>query len=210
MDMQEVKLCREVYTGILGENHAEVIEQLTEKSRVIYVSKKQILIREGKTQDKLYFIYSGVFRGYTTNKNGRELTESLKYKRGTPILVGTTLETDKPSEFSFQAIESGIIVEIAIEEILQMRTKYACLKDVHICYLEESLAKHMDMQRMRSMDGRMRCLWFKEQYPELVERMQKQYIASLLDMTLSTYGKIMRKISQENRDLSAVKGHIIN
>lgn len=200
MDTQELKWCKEMYTEILGENHTEVIEQLIQKSQVRHVNKKQIVLHKGEIQDRMYFIYSGVFRGYTTNGNGRELTESLKYKRGTPILVGTTLETDKPSELSFQAVENGIIVEISVNDILEMRAQYACLKDVHIGYLAESLTKHMEMQRMRSMDGRKRCLWFREQYPELVERIQKQYIASLLDMTLSTYGKIIRKISQDNMD----------
>ena len=133
--------------------------------------------------------------------NYLELTDCFFYQKGTPVIAATKVDRVYRSPMIIQALSDCRLIALPIFIIDTLLNEYPALKDLYICWLSESLQIHMELKYARSLDTVGRCKWFIQKYPDLIGKIQKQYIASFLDMTLSSYGKAMKKIQQNTDEI---------
>lgn len=107
------------------------IDKLTRGHKVITVSKKDILFREGKSPNALYYVVSGKIKAFRINEYGKEFIIDL-YKPGDFIGYEALLEnTTYP--FSASALEDSSICVIPKEQFFLLLSTH---KDVATTFIK--------------------------------------------------------------------------
>lgn len=193
--MQEEKT-HEFYENLfrLFENYHPLSESLKndifQKSELIQVKRKTILLETGKPNRYIYFIGSGAIRIFYLDKQGKETTSWLLSEGNIAISVFSFF-TGKESFESLQAIEDCTLIRL------------------HQVKLEELYAKHLEFNiigrklteyyyiRNEEQSNNLRMLTASERYqklltdnPGIINRFPLGYIASLLGMSQETLSRI--------------------
>ena len=197
--MEQNEICRNFYVKVLGIDNDTLLNQLLNLSFVKYIEKKEYLIHLGEKEKYLYFLDEGILRAFMDKNNYQELTDCFFYRKGTPVIAATKVDRVYHSSMIIQALSDCTLIALPISIFHILLKEYSSLKDIYIYWLSDSLQMHMELKYARSLDTVGRCKWFIQKYPDLIGKIQKQYIASFLNMTLSSYGKAMKKI-QKNTD----------
>ena len=86
------------------------------------VTKKQMLLRTGDTNNKIYFIEKGLARGYYI-KDGKDVT-SWFMKEGDIIISIISFYLRQPSHEYIEMIEGGIVWSLTYEKLQSLYTLF--------------------------------------------------------------------------------------
>ena len=103
---------REFLTNVYGLQGNELIAALCACAKIFTVKRGELLVREGDPVYDAFFLVSGVFRGYFLDVNGKEITDCLSYRSGTPLM--TCLGFDEVSCISVMALSGGVCLSVPI------------------------------------------------------------------------------------------------
>lgn len=94
------------------------VDKLTKGHRIITTGKKDMLIREGKYPNALYYVVSGKLKAFRINEYGKEFIIDL-YKPGDFIGYEALLE-DTTYQYSVSALEDSEVCVIPKEQFFQL------------------------------------------------------------------------------------------
>lgn len=187
---------REFFTDVFGLKGEELLSELCRISRMGTVKKGELLIREGALSPDAYFLVSGVFRGYFFDVNGKEITDCLAYRSGTPLMA--CLQFNELSCINVMALSNGGYLAIRLEHLMPMMKKYQELLELYNKFLIQSLTYHWKMKTMLYQYTAMqRYQWFCETYPGLFDLVGGKYVASFLNMTPVTLSRLRRELREQ-------------
>ena len=95
------------FGGVYHLKSEKILQEIQESAKVRNLKKGEFLIRIGEIQKDVYFLDSGIFRGYFLNKDGKEITDCICFRRGTAAMATCRMEPGTPSPMAIEMLEEG-------------------------------------------------------------------------------------------------------
>ncbi|KAB1230461.1 Crp/Fnr family transcriptional regulator [Chryseobacterium viscerum] len=157
-------------------------------------SKNTIIEEAGTIPQYLYYIVSGYLRLFYTDENGNEVTTHINCPPGfftsySEFINGTV------SENNIECITDAELLRISKENLDHLINQSQAMKDFSISVFQQSITYNEKRSRELSvLNAEQRYLKLMEDYPEIIQNVPIQYIASFLGMKPESLSRIRRKI----------------
>lgn len=165
----------------------------SEELEPISVEKGEILEREGKVCNHLYFIQKGSARSFYIKEN-RDITVSFSLE-GEFLTAMHSFISRKPSYENIEVMEKTHAAKISHEALLKLFEKHHDLERTYRLILEQyyiTLEEKLIFAKFKS--ARDRYLDLMEYRPKIIQKASVGQIASYLDMSIETLSRIRSKI----------------
>jgi CRP-like cAMP-binding protein len=159
------------------------------------IEKGQVLYQAGDTPTSFGYVYSGLLRGFTIDNDGKEYSKNFFDQGSFPGSMRSLLKSE-PSQFTIDALEPSVIVEVNFAGYRALLREKHDLALFQIEYLERNwlLAKDIREIEIVMEDATQRYMKFLHDYPGLQDRVQQYHIASHLGITPTQLSRIRKKI----------------
>ena len=171
----------------------EAEDYLISISKEKIVPKGSILIRQGQTVDKIFFVTGGCLRSYCIDKNGKEHTLHFAIKNNW-ISDYIAIHGDESATLTIECLTESNIIEFNAKKINGMLARFPELEPFQRGNLERlfvSLQKRILNQLQLSAAERYDL--FLEQYGEVARNIPNYHIASYLGITQESLSRIRVK-----------------
>jgi CRP-like cAMP-binding protein len=151
------------------------------------------LFTEGDVIKHIYYIESGVLRGYYINE-GRAITAAFHFA---PFFITDifSMREKVPTAMNLQALRDTVCYQATIDEIEALIAVYPNLLNVFFKLYEFLLVRSKKRQLSLIFDSpRERYLNLFKERPEIIAEIPQHYIASYLGIQPETLSRIRRKI----------------
>ena len=160
-------------------------------------AKGDILIREGQSVNKIFFVTDGCLRSYCIDKNGKEHTLQFAIN-GWWISDYIANYNNDPATLTIECLKESTVIEFnakKLNEILVPFPEYEPFKrntlERHIVSLHKRILNQMIMTASE------RYGLFLEQYPDIEQYTRNYHIASYLGITTESLSRIRKEIANE-------------
>lgn len=159
------------------------------------LDKNQTLYPVGAIPKSFAFVVSGLVRVFITDEKGSEYNKHFFTEAMFPGAM-TSLLTQTPSLYCYQAIEQSVVIEIDFKGYRELLLEADDLKLFHIYYLEKNwlLAKDAREVEIVQQDASERYAQFVENNSALAQRLPQYHIASHLGITPTQLSRIRKKL----------------
>ena len=172
----------------------EIIKELdkpifSETARIIEYKKGEMLIRTGDDIHYIYVVIEGVVRGFLIKPNGQEMTDSLLYQKGFPVIPSSDMTM--PSPMNYSVLTDSRIMRIPIDNVRNIVRDNNILLRYVIYLFSQHLRFHRESKAARYLfaSGE-RYQWFLREYSELVGKISNKVIATFIGVTPETLSRI--------------------
>ena len=168
----------------------EAEEYLISISKEKVVPKGSILIRQGQTVNKIFFVTGGCLRSYCIDKSGKEHTLHFAIKNNW-ISDYIAIHDDESATLTIECLTEANIIEFNAKEINGMLTQFPELEPFQRGNLERlfvSLQKRILNQLQLTAAERYDL--FLEEYPDVEQYTRNYHIASYLGITQESLSRI--------------------
>jgi len=169
---------------------SEAEEYLISISKEKTVPKGSILIRQGQTVNKIFFVSGGCLRSFCIDKTGKEHTLHFAIKNNW-ISDYIAIHGDESATLTIECLTEANIIEFNAKKINGMLTLFPELEPFQRGNLERlfvSLQKRILNQLQLSAAERYDL--FLEQYPNVDQHTRNYHIASYLGITQESLSRI--------------------
>ncbi len=171
----------------------EAEEYLLSISQEKTVPKGSMLIRQGQTVDKIFFVTGGCLRSYSIDKNGKEHTLQFAIKNWW-ISDYIAIHGDKIATLTVECLTDSKIIEFnakKIDEILTLFPEYEPFQrnilERHVVSLHKRILNQLQLSASERYD------LFLAQYPDIEQYTRNYYVASYLGITQESLSRIRVK-----------------
>jgi len=158
------------------------------------ILKKEHLIKASEICNKIAFFSEGYFRFYHYGTDGTEVTSDFYFAPGF-ITSYTSLITGNPSKVYVQAMEDMKILVLRKSDLQNLYSKYHSI-DRFGRLIAEQVAidseKHLFSLLNQTADERYKNLL--DSYPQYIQKIPLQYIASYLGIKQETLSRVRKNI----------------
>ncbi|MDP4263876.1 MAG: Crp/Fnr family transcriptional regulator [Bacteroidota bacterium] len=177
------------YISLSDEEEKKLLPYLTYKE----LKKKEHVLKEGKVCTANHFIIKGCLRMYSLTENGTEQIVQFGIENWW-ITDYMSLDTQKPGQFSIQAIEPSAIVILHKNTQDELFRKIPKLERYFRLVLQRAYAASvMRVKYIFTESGEERFRQFTNSFPEFVQRVPQYMLASYLGFTPEFLSKIRAK-----------------
>lgn len=160
------------------------------------VARKQHLQQEGDSVDRVYFVQSGVLRGYYL-KDGEEITSNFYFG---PTLTGdvVALREKTITRLNIQVIEDCALWQARIAQIDELAEQYPIIYRLFMVFFERLYAFNHKRQLSFIYDTPTeRYLKLFAERPKVMAQIPQHYIASYLGIKPESLSRIRKRIMLE-------------
>lgn len=169
----------------------EVIKQYFEP---VSYSKNTRLEEAGKIPGYLYYIVSGYLRLFYIDDNGNEVTTHINCPPGFFTSYTHFISQTRSDDF-VECITDCNLLRITKEHLDQLVSSSQSMKDFSISVFQQSIAYNENRSRELSVfNAEQRYLKLIKNFPEIIQNVPIQYIASFLGMKPESLSRIRKKI----------------
>ncbi|WP_455587110.1 Crp/Fnr family transcriptional regulator [Bacteroides sp.] len=167
----------------------ETLQALKEKVTLCHFPKKYQLVEANKFCKSAYFIEKGMTRSFWL-VNGEEITTSFSCEGGI-VFSMDELYYNKMSEEFVETLEDVVAYKISLTDLLYLfHTNIELANWGRVIHQDEYRRLHRSHKDRLTLSAKERYEEFKQQFPEICQRVQLGYIASYLGITLSTLSRL--------------------
>lgn len=167
----------------------DTIRTLRDKLVLCHFPKKYQLIEADKFCKAAYFIEKGITRSFWL-VNGEEITTSFSAEGGI-VFSMDELYYNKMSEEYVETLEDVVAYKILLADLLQLfQTNIELANWGRIIHQNEYRRLHRSHKERLTLPAKERYEEFKQQFPDICQRVQLGYIASYLGITLPTLSRL--------------------
>lgn len=160
--------------------------------------KGDFIVRAGEPQNEVWLMESGIARSYFLNAKGEEVTDCFIFKPGSAAMAISDLKPGIPSPLAIEMLEDGYFYCLPISAVLEFQKKYIEISILYTNFLSASLNMHWSLKCILTQyTATQRYQWFLKEYPGLIDRVNKKYIASFIGMTPVTISRIRRTLKSD-------------
>ena len=178
----------------LNENEESIILSKIKERKYL---KNQFLVQQGDVCRYICFIVSVCVRSYHIDDDGNEHTVSFSIENWWSSDMGSFI-TQKPADYNVECIEPTSLIQfdsVLMEELYKTIPK---LERVFRIITQNALVSaQRRVVNTFSKTARERFEIFRENYPELEQRIPQYMIASYLGVTKEFFSKIKGQIARE-------------
>lgn len=165
------------------------IQALKECVTFCHFPKKHLLIKENMFCKAAYFIEKGMTRSYWL-VNGEEITTSFLCDGGI-VFSMDELYYNKVSQEFVETLEEVVAYKISLADLNRLfQTNIELANWGRIIHQNEYRRLHRSHKERLTLPAKERYEEFKQQFPEVCQRVKLGYIASYLGLTLSTLSRL--------------------
>ena len=147
------------------------------------------------TKTDFLFLVSGIFRGYYLDVNGKEVTDCIGFKSGTPAMSSAIDNAISP--ISIEAVVESVFLRIDGAKLIPLIERSPLLLKIYNEVLQTAMQIHWALKvTVTQRTALERYQWFLENYPGLIDQVSNKHIASYLGMTPVTLSR-MRRMMRE-------------
>ena len=169
---------------------SEAEEYLFSISKEKTVSKGEVLIRQGQTVKKIFFVTGGCLRSYCIDKNGKEHTLQFAMKNWW-ISDYIAIHNDEYATLTVECLTESTVIEFAAKELDRMLTLFPeyepfqrYILERHVVSLQKRILNQLQLTAAERYD------LFLEQYPDIGQHTRNYHIASYLGVTQESLSRI--------------------
>ena len=168
-------------------------QEIAAAASKMFLKKRDHLVKVGDISNKIVFFFDGYFRFYHYLEDGTEVTSDFVFS---PYVATsyTSLITGEPSNVYVQAMENMNVLSIKKSDLQTLYLKYHNIEKLGRLFAEQniiSLEKHLFCLLNYSAEKRYKYLIIN--YPQFIQKIPLQYIASYLGITKETLSRIRKK-----------------
>lgn len=157
------------------------------------IPRKEVVLRQGQSCKKIYFVEEGSLRAFNVNKNGKESTIMFALKDWW-ITDMDCFVNQKPAWVSIEAMEHSKVMEIdfyALEKLYQDIPQFE--RFFRILFQNAYIREQQRALQNISFTTEERYWQFVEKYPAFVQKATQKQIASYLGVTPEFLSTVKRK-----------------
>ncbi|PXW15295.1 CRP-like cAMP-binding protein [Chryseobacterium sp. CBTAP 102] len=157
-------------------------------------SKNTIIEEAGRVPQYLYYIVSGYLRLFYTDEKGNEATTHINCPPGFFTSYSDFINSTV-SENTIESVTDSELLRISKENLDHLISQSQAMKDFSISVFQQSISYNEKRSRELSvLNAEQRYLQLMNDYPEIIQNVPIQYIASFLGMKPESLSRIRRKI----------------
>lgn len=154
---------------------------------------KYIVLLEGTKASTLYFIISGIVRGYYIDEQGNDITKCFSSEN--EFFSSEGLRTGNASSFTIECLEDCRCIQLPYVLIRKIMNEDESLKSLIIkYYLQEVEKLENRVKNSALMNAEERYINFCQQYPHLKDRIQLKYMASYIGIRAASLSRIRKEM----------------
>lgn len=162
------------------------------------LKKDEILLKERQVATNTYFICKGAMIACFSDKEGNTYNKNIFLERE---FAGSTVSAllKIPSQFTLQAIEDTIIININYKKYKEFINQNDDLKNFYIAYLERNWVIDKEQREISIVmeSATIRYLKMLQAHPEIDKRIPLQHIASHLGITPTQLSRIRKELKEK-------------
>jgi len=154
------------------------------------VSKGEILIREGQTVNKTFFVTQGSLRSFCVDKEGKEHTLQFAI-RDWWISDFIAIYGNKPASLTVECISDSSVIEFNAQKLNEIYLQFPEFEPFQRKNLERHVVSlHKRILNQLQLTALERYNLFLEQYPNIEQHVPNYHIASYLGITQQSLSRI--------------------
>lgn len=170
----------------------DTIQELKKCMILCRFPKKYQLIKENTFCKSAYFIEKGMTRSFWL-VNGEEITTSFSWEGGIVFSMDEWYY-NKPSEEFVETLEDVVVYKISLADLTRLfQTNIELANWGRIIHQNEYRRLHRSHKERLTLPAKERYEEFKQQFPQICQRVKLRYIASYLGITLPTLSRLRAK-----------------
>ena len=172
-----------------------------------HLDKDVKLIVEGETAANIYFVLSGMVRGFYYSENGKEITDCFVYESG-DIIASDVPMNNAPSLITEETLVPCEIAALPINKIQELMSLYPEITQIYLQCLSLNLNRHREHKiALSRYCAATRYRWMKRTYPGLMDQVKKKHIASFLNITPQTMSTLRKRERTEQFGMAPDTDH---
>jgi CRP-like cAMP-binding protein len=172
-------------------NKLDKFEHLFEE---ITVPKKTVLLQEGETSQRIFFVKQGALRLWANN-NGEDITFRFCFENE----AASSFLGSEPSIITIETIETSTLIVIKIEDFKELLEIIPEYKDMFIKLLSKRVNDYAKLFLSRiTKSPEQRYIDLMNNNPEILLRVPQHYIATYLGVTAVSLSRIRNRVAKSN------------
>ncbi|AJW62315.1 Cyclic nucleotide-binding domain protein [Elizabethkingia miricola] len=160
----------------------------------VSITKNTIIEKAGKVPEYLYFIVSGYLWIFHLNEKGEEITTHINCPPGF-ITSYFNYINQVPSDENLESITDCQLLRITKTNLEELIDKSPAFKDFSISVFQESISYNENRSReLATLTAEQRYLKLIKEYPDILQNVPLQYIASFLGMNPKNLSRIRKQV----------------
>lgn len=184
------------YIETLKLSDIQLVQTLATNTRVKLIKKGEILQHIGDISTELFFLSTGLLRGFLLDSKGKEVTDCFIHAYGTPVV--SSIDLGEPSLLCIEALEDSELISVPFSVVLPLVRNNLELITLYNRLLRNSLEMHWKNKTVLIQGtATERYQWFIKRYPGLLDRMSHRYVASFLGMAPVSLSRVRKQLMAE-------------
>ena len=172
---------------------SKIVEQHQHLFEEITIPPKTVLLNEGETSQRIFFVKQGALRLWA-NHNGVDITFRFCFENE----AASSFLGSEPSIFTIESIETTTILTVKISDFWMLHDKMPEQKDVLINVLLTRLNEYGKLFLSRiTKTPEERYLDMMKNNPEILLRVPQHYIATYLGITPVSLSRIRNRVMKK-------------
>ena len=169
---------------------SEAEEHILSISKEKIIPKGSILIREGQTVKKIYFVTGGCLRSYCTDKSGKEHTLQFAIKNWW-ISDYIAIHNNESATLTIESLTESTVIEFNAQKLIGIHSLFPEFEPFQRNNLERHVVSlHKRILNQLQLSASERYDLFLEQYPDIEQYSRNYHIASYLGITQQSLSRI--------------------
>ncbi|MBD2870349.1 Crp/Fnr family transcriptional regulator [Paenibacillus arenilitoris] len=182
------------FTSLSAEEQQAIVDEI----QIEKYGRGTVLLRQGDTPTRCYFVLKGCVRQYSVDESGRERTSNF-YTEEQAIGMFNRHRSDKSSEYAFACLEDSVLVVGELSAEADMYHKYTELEAMTRRMIEESFGQVQDeFASFMASTPEERFKALLRNRPQLIDRVPQHQLASYLGITAESLSRIKKRTRQGN------------
>ena len=160
------------------------------------VSKGEILIREGQTVKKTFFVIQGSLRSFCVDKEGKEHTLQFAIKDWW-ISDFMAIYDNEPASLTVECVTDSAVIEFNAQKLNDIYIQFPEFESFQRKNLERHVVSlHKRILNQLQLTALERYNLFLEQYPNIEQHVPNYHIASYLGITQQSLSRVRAAIAK--------------
>jgi len=161
------------------------------------VSKGEILIREGQTVNKTYFVIQGSLRAFCVDNEGKEYTLQFAIKDWW-ISDFMAIYNNEPASLTVECLTDSTVIEFNAQKLDEIYLQFPEIEPFQRKNLERHVVSlHKRILNQLQLTALERYNLFLNQYPDIEINISNYHIASYLGITQQSLSRIRAEIAKK-------------
>lgn len=176
---------------------ANLLQYIEERSWEETYRKGEIILSQGKKQEKLPFLINGAFRGYRITEDGRELTECVCTLYGAPACFSLPLKDSPPLDSFMEALVETKVAVLSVNDLEYILSTFPevgrAASDVALLFIK----LHRETQYKNAQTLSQQYYSFLEDYPTLINCLSDSKIAVCINTSPQALSRALRSSNKD-------------